>query len=250
MVRYNLCHTKPTGPNRPKLYLLFAAILLLSCKNPSDQLQDSFIEAEKSNTFEEKVNVMEEFVEDYNPSDWRKVDPATSGIILDIRYAGINNFTGQVIYPCAACYLRPILANKLLEINIKLYNDLRWKLKVFDCYRPASAQQKLWDIVPNPNYVTPPEKGSMHNRGMAVDLTLVDEWGTERNMGTHFDYFGMESHTGYLGLSDEILGNRRVLQHYMMEGGFLPIRTEWWHFYYGGELYPISDWKWPCWEND
>ena len=237
-------YTKTTGLTRPTFYLFFAAILLLSCKNPSDPLQYSFIAVEEPDTPQEQTQVVEAVSEDVIPSDWRKIDPATSGIILDIRYAGTNNFTGQIIYPCAACYLRPILADKLLEINNKLHDDLRWTLKVFDCYRPASAQQKLWDIVPNPNYVTPPEKGSMHNRGMAVDLTLVDEWGKERDMGTHFDYFGVESHTGYLGLSDEILGNRRVLQHYMMEAGFQPIRTEWWHFYYGGELHPLSDWKW------
>ena len=62
-------------------------------------------------------------------------------------------------------------------------------LKMFDCYRPRPAQQRLWDVVPDPDYVTPPAKGSMHNRGLAVDLTLVDANGKELNMGTPYDFW-------------------------------------------------------------
>ena len=225
--------------------LLSFILIIISCKSDQpvkegiggNSIKDTLI---IENKISQEVEVR------YVPAEWKEIRNDKNGIVLDIRYASIQNFTGKQIYPCAACYLRPEIADRLNEVNEKIFKDLRWRLKIYDCYRPLPAQQKLWDIVPNPNYVTPPEKGSMHNRGMAVDVTLINDAGIERNMGTDFDFFGVEAHTDYLLHSDQILGNRKVLQHYMKEAGFLPIRTEWWHFYYSGSLYPLSEWQWDC----
>jgi D-alanyl-D-alanine dipeptidase len=100
--------------------------------------------------------------------------------------------------------------------------------------------------MPNASYVTPPEKGSMHNRGMAVDLTLTDIDGNELDMGTEYDYFGIEAHTDHLNLPEKVLENRNLLKTMMEEIGFRAIRTEWWHFSYKGELMEIDDWEWNC----
>ncbi len=168
-----------------------------------------------------------------------------STIRQDIRYATANNFTKAVIYDCPACLLRPEVAEALVQANQSLRNQGLY-LKVFDCYRPGPYQQRLWDKVPNPDYVTPPAKGSMHSRGAAVDLTVVDSTGRELNMGTEFDFFGAEAHTDNLNLPAEVLKNRQILREAMEAAGFRGIRTEWWHFSYQKKQYPLSDYVWPC----
>ena len=116
-----------------------------------------------------------------NAEDFREIT-SEQGILLDIKYATKDNFTKKVIYPCGRCYLRPGVAKKIEAAHQWLKNEHKKGLKMFDCYRPRPAQQRLWDVVPNPDYVTPPAKGSMHNRGLAVDLTLVDLNGKELNL--------------------------------------------------------------------
>lgn len=168
-----------------------------------------------------------------------------SSIRMDIRYATANNFTKSVIYDCPRCLLRPEVAEALVKAN-RLLKAKGFALKVFDCYRPRPYQQRLWDKVPDPNYVTPPAKGSMHSRGAAVDLTIVDAKGKELNMGTAYDFFGPEAHTDNLNLPAEVLKNRRLLRETMEAAGFKGIRTEWWHFSYQKKQYPLSDYVWPC----
>ena len=167
-------------------------------------------------------------------------------IALDIRYATTENFVKEQIYPCPACYLRPEVAKALASANEKLRKK-GYGIKVFDCYRPRPAQQRLWNKVPNPSYVTPPSKGSMHNRGMAVDVTVFNVKAMrEIYMGTSYDFFGMKAHTDYPSLSQKIIDNRKILTDAMTEAGFRGIRTEWWHFYYVGPLAALSSVEWPC----
>ncbi|MCE2822257.1 MAG: M15 family metallopeptidase [Saprospiraceae bacterium] len=168
-----------------------------------------------------------------------------STIRQEIRYATANNFTKAVIYDCPACLLRPEVAEALVQVNQSLRKQGLY-LKVFDCYRPGPYQQRLWDKVPNPDYVTPPAKGSMHSRGAAVDLTIVDSTGKELNMGTEFDFFGVEAHTDNLNLPAEVLKSRQILRDAMEAAGFGGIRTEWWHFSYRQKQFPLSDYVWPC----
>ena len=132
---------------------------------------------------------------------------------------------------------------------MKAHNDLKeqygYGLKVFDCFRPRPYQQRLWDIVPDPDYVTPPNKGSMHSRGLAVDLTIVDEKGKDLDMGTPYDFFGKEAHTDYTGHNAEVNKNRQLLKSTMVKVGFKGIRTEWWHFSIPAK-YPLDEWVWAC----
>lgn len=175
-------------------------------------------------------------------SDVVGLDPS---IRLDIRYATANNFTKAKIYDCPACLLRPEAA----EAIVKAHQTLKKRglgLKMFDCYRPRPYQQRLWDKVPNADYVTPPAKGSMHSRGAAVDLTIVDAAGKELEMGTPYDFFGEEAHTDHTKHPEKVLANRKLLRETLEAVGFKGIRTEWWHFSYQGKDYPLSDYVWPC----
>ncbi|NNF35967.1 MAG: M15 family metallopeptidase [Saprospiraceae bacterium] len=169
-----------------------------------------------------------------------------TGILLDLRYASENNFTNQKIYDCPRCFLRPAVAKKLVQLNRGINTRYGLSLKLFDCYRPGPYQQKLWDIKPDPSYVTPPAKGSMHNKGLAIDVTLVDEKGKELNMGTGYDFFGEAAHTDNFDLPEEVLRNRKVLKAMMEEIGFKGIRTEWWHFSLREVQGELSDWTWNC----
>lgn len=175
-------------------------------------------------------------------ADMHKLD---SSLTLDIRYATTNNFTKAKIYDCPRCLLRTEAAEALLKAHRALQRQ-GLGLKLFDCYRPRPYQQRLWDKVPDPDYVTPPVQGSMHSRGAAVDLTIVDAGGNELDMGTPYDFFGREAHFDYGRLPAKVLANRRLLRKTMLDAGFEGIRTEWWHFSYRKKAFPFSDFVWDC----
>ncbi|WP_235298783.1 M15 family metallopeptidase [Portibacter marinus] len=164
---------------------------------------------------------------------------------LDIRYATDNNFVEEKMYECGKCYLRAE-AGKALQKVAKSLAQINHKIVLFDCYRPKPVQQKLWDKVPNASYVTPPAKGSMHNRGVAIDLSIMDGDGNYLDMGTEYDFFGKEAHTDNLDLPKNVLRNRKLLNDLMDKYGFKGIRTEWWHFSFVDGSYEIADWEWDC----
>jgi zinc D-Ala-D-Ala dipeptidase len=166
-------------------------------------------------------------------------------IKIDIKYATTDNFVKEKMYNCGKCFLRPEVAEAIAKANKEL-NKKGLGLKMFDCYRPRPFQQKLWDKVPDDRYVTNPKKGSMHNRGAAVDLTLVDKNGKELDMGTPFDFFGEKAYQTCTALPKEVLENRKTLNTALQNVGFKTIRTEWWHFSYTKKKYQLSDWLWDC----
>ncbi|BDD07189.1 M15 family metallopeptidase [Aureibacter tunicatorum] len=170
-----------------------------------------------------------------------------TNIAYDFRYASDNNFLEQKVYDCVDCLLRKEVADALVEVNAEL-NHLGYRLKLYDCYRPLSVQEKMWEIYPNANYVANPHtSGSSHNRGGAVDLTLEYLDGSTVDMGTDFDHFGKEAHIDYADLPKNILNNRKMLRTAMMEYGFKPIRTEWWHFYFeSSKKYKLSNFQFDC----
>ncbi|HPP30260.1 MAG TPA: M15 family metallopeptidase, partial [bacterium] len=107
-------------------------------------------------------------------------------------------------------------------------------LKIFDGYRPLSVQKEMWKALPDKRYVANPEKGSVHNRGYAVDLTIVKLNGTPVTMPTDFDEFSIKAQSDYKDLPPLAIKHREILQKTMMKYGFIPIKTEWWHFNYPG----------------
>lgn len=164
----------------------------------------------------------------------------------DLRYATTNNFLKAQVYDCAECYTRVKTAKALLKANAE-FMEKGYKIKFFDCYRPNSVQYKMWKIVPNPQYVANPVKGSIHNKGGAVDITLVTLEGEELDMGTDFDFFGKKAYHDNLDLPQEILENRKVLKEVMESYGFWSIRTEWWHYNLSaGSNAKIANFKWDC----
>ena len=154
------------------------------------------------------------------------------GIRLDLRYATDNNFMHQKLYPpVKTTFLRKPAAENLKEIINELKKQ-NLTLKIFDAYRPYSVTEKMWEKVKDDRYAADPSKGSGHNRGAAVDLTLVDlTTGKELLMGTGFDNFSDTAHPDFTGLSEEILKNRNLLKSVMEKYGFKQLSTEWWHFY-------------------
>ncbi|MBU2903210.1 M15 family metallopeptidase [Arenibacter algicola] len=166
--------------------------------------------------------------------------------VYDLRYATENNFLKAKVYDCAECYTRVKTARALLLAN-KEFMDKGFKIKFFDCYRPNDVQYKMWAIVPNPQYVANPVKGSIHNKGGAVDITLVTLEGKELDMGTDFDFFGKRAYHDNLDLPKNILDNRLLLKETMEKYGFWSIRTEWWHYNLGtASNDKVANFKWDC----
>ncbi len=173
-----------------------------------------FLYAQNDTTFIEVVNL--------NPN-----------IRLDIRYATENNFLGEAVYSAPRCFLRKIAATELDVIQKEL-EKIGLGLLIFDGYRPLSVQKKMWAILPDSRYVANPQKGSRHNRGMAVDVTLVDSKGNPLPMPTEFDSFSKKAHHDYQDLPDSIKRNRWILKNIMEKHGFKSIKTEWWHYDFKG----------------
>lgn len=162
-------------------------------------------------------------------------------IVLDIRYAAMNNFTGKAVYPDARCFLAKDAALALAKVQEDLKKQ-GYRLKVFDGYRPLSVQRIFWEILPDPRYVADPASGSKHNRGYAVDVTLVTRDGNEVTMPTEFDDFTERAHSDYMELPEEAIHHRAILHDAMKKHGFTPFETEWWHFdYQGWEDKPLLD---------
>ncbi len=170
----------------------------------------------------------------------------SSDFVLDMKYATADNFLHQDVYGCAVCYLRYQTVKQLINAN-KAFVAKGYRIKLFDCYRPLDIQKKMWRIVSNPSYVADPAKGSVHNRGGAVDITLVDVQGNELNMGTAFDFFGKEAAHDYQKFSPEIIENRKLLKTVMEQNGFVAFQSEWWHYNLDGSAaFPLANFKWNC----
>jgi zinc D-Ala-D-Ala dipeptidase len=158
-----------------------------------------------------------------------QISEATHGVLLDIRYATANNFTARPVYARPGCYLNAE-AERLLRHAVDLARPLGFRLKLFDAFRPAEAQWRLWNFRPDPEFLADPRRGSPHSRGAAIDLTLVDASGVELEMGTGFDEFSPLSHHGVTELPLAAQHNRLVLIGLMTAAGWDFYRNEWWHY--------------------
>lgn len=153
------------------------------------------------------------------------------GLVLELRYAGTDNFTGQRIYPATrTTYLRRIARKSLSKVQRQLRAQ-GLGLKIFDAYRPYSATELIWNLVKDESYAANPAKGSNHNRGIAIDVTIIDSKTKEElNMGTTFDNFSDTAHHSFRSLPDTVLKNRLLLRKVMEQNGFTAMETEWWHY--------------------
>ncbi len=171
-----------------------------------------------------------------------QLDP---GIRLDIRYATTNNFTGRILYDQPRAFLVQPAAKALASAH-KAAAAEGYGLTIFDAYRPWRITKALWDATPpgpQRNYVANPKKGSKHNRGCAVDLSLhrLDS-GALVEMPSGYDEFSQRAHRDFMAASPEAIANRARLERWMEAEGFRGISNEWWHFdFIGWEAFPILD---------
>ena len=179
----------------------------------------------------------------------QKINPT---FCIALAYATRDNFTHEIIYDCCKCYLLRDVALRLDAVQKELAKMLSKEhpkglgLKIWDGYRPLSAQKKMWDacakLFPDEKereqYVlNPVNGGGRHTRGTTVDLTIIDlATGKELDMGTVFDEFSKKAWRDYADLSNEVKKNRQLLDAIMQKYGFVGVKTEWWHF-------DFKDWR-------
>ena len=174
-----------------------------------------------------------ERIAEQNPSK-RLVDLTSLGIATDVRYATANNFMKEPLYPVAKAYLRAPAAQALADVNRELASR-GLAIKVFDGYRPYRVTEKMWEPIKNPDFVADPAKGSRHNRGAAVDLTLIDRaTGNELPMPTPYDDFTSRARHDFNDLPADVIANRALLRDMMVKHGFEPLPSEWWHYDFNG----------------
>lgn len=171
-----------------------------------------------------------------------RIQDLDNTIAVDLMYAKSDNFVGEVMYDFTEAYLHPKAAHAVVEAN-RLLSQAHpgWRLCIYDATRPMRVQQIMWDKVkgtPQQNYVSNPARGGgLHNYGLAVDVSIIDEKGDSIDMGTKVDALTPLSHTDREEelvrqgkISREAMENRRLLRRVMTEAGFKPLRSEWWHF--------------------
>jgi len=211
-----------------KYFFSLVFLLIISSANAQNEMYSSPVKQEIADTT---------FV---NLKDYSK------DFIYDMKYATEDNFLKAKVYDCAECLLRLKTVQALVAAN-KDFMKKGYKIKLYDCYRPLSIQKKMFEIVPNPVYVADPKKGSIHNRGGAVDISIVDSNGKEVDMGTPFDFFGIKAGHNYTKLSNEVLSNRKFLKKVMIKNGFNSFDSEWWHYNLKTGLKDkVSNQKWNC----
>jgi D-alanyl-D-alanine dipeptidase len=206
--------------------------MLVSCKS-------TYLNSKKS-------SILLDITKESDSSAFVNLRNYSDDFVFDMKYATADNFLKEKVYPCDECFLRVKTVKALLEAN-KSFLKKGYKIKLYDCYRPKAIQKKMFQLVPDPNFVANPKKGSIHNRGGAVDISLVDSLGVEVNMGTKFDFFGEEASHNYQNLSDEILANRKFLKEIMLQNNFKIFESEWWHYNLNGSNKDaVSNKKWRC----
>ena len=170
------------------------------------------------------------------------LEKAIPGLELDIRYATTNNFTGEVIYNLAKAYARKPVAEALALVQADLKKQ-GLELKIHDGYRPYSATVKFYEVYGDTTFVASPYQGSRHNRGCAIDLTVINsETKQELNMPTPYDSFQEEAFPDFPLEDQEAVANREMLIAAMEKRGFKVYDSEWWHFdFVGWEKFDVMD---------
>jgi D-alanyl-D-alanine dipeptidase len=215
-----------------KLVIILSVVLLVSCKS-------AYLDSTQS-------KVLLDIDKESDDNAFVNLKNYSNDFVFDMKYATADNFLKQQVYPCGACFLRVKTVKSLLLAN-KAFLDKGYRIKLYDCYRPLAIQKKMWKIVPNPTYVANPKKGSIHNKGGAVDITLVDSLGKELDMGTKFDFFGPEAGHNFANFPDHILANRQLLKSVMLQHNFKSFDSEWWHYNLNNTTSDeVSNVKWRC----
>lgn len=199
---------------------------LLKMENEELRRINRELEEEINQIREEKEEQKNSQLEEAGLVNLMDIDPS---IIIDLKYATKDNFVHEVVYPVEIALLQKEVAMKLKKANEIAKKD-GYFIKVWDAYRPLDVQKIFWELVSNHQYVADPSKGSNHNRGTAIDVTLVDKGGQELEMPSDFDDFSERASRKFDGSSIKAKENMQYLTRIMKESGFTTINSEWWHF--------------------
>ena len=191
------------------------------------------VEQEKETSIERESRQAEQLPEQLPEpadTDFVRIMDYIPDIAIDLKYATADNFTGTVIYDFNDAYLRYGTVKKLAVAQEKL-KSMGYRIKIWDAYRPFSAQEKLWQVCPNPRYVANPAKGmKAHNLGGTIDMTIVTLDGEEVEMPTGFDDFSLKADRDYSDVSETAATNAMMLEQVMTECGFKGYQGEWWDY--------------------
>jgi D-alanyl-D-alanine dipeptidase len=219
--------------------LLFILVVSCTVKSPIISNKD-FI---KNNYINSKSLAIYEGIHD---TSFVRLSNYEGMFVFEMKYASNDNFLKTQVYDCDECYLRMKTVRNLIEANNE-FLQMGYRIKIYDCYRPLDIQKKMWTIMPDADYVADPKRGSIHNRGGAVDITLVDQNGVELEMGTPFDHFGPESAHAYKKLPYSVKMNRALLKEVMLRHNFRAFKSEWWHYNLAESIKdPLANFKWNC----
>lgn len=228
-----------------KFIKTFAVIVIIAagmtaCGQKKNVTTDDVSEKEMANiqeTAAQEVTAQEiitqEITTEKEPEDdeYVLVNKYIPDIYVELMYATDNNFTGVRIYDFTDVYLRYGTVKKLANVQKEL-KEQGYSLKIWDAYRPFEAQQKLWEVYPDPNYVANPANGmKKHNIGGTVDITMVTADGSVISMPTEFDDFSLKADRDYSDIEDEeAVKNVMILQNAMENNGFTGYQGEWWDY--------------------
>lgn len=228
-----------------RLIKTFAVIVIITagmtaCGQKKNVTTDDVSEKEMANiqeTAAQEVTAQEiitqEITTEKEPEDdeYVLVKKYIPDIYVELRYATENNFTGVKIYDFTEAYLRYGTVKKLAQVQKELKQQ-GYSLKIWDAYRPFEAQQKLWEVYPDPNYVANPANGMRrHNLGGTVDITMVAADGSIIPMPSEFDDFSLKADRNYSDIdNEEAVNNVMILQNAMENNGFTGYQGEWWDY--------------------
>lgn len=208
-------------------YILYSLLMVL----PECLLSQANVNAYGVNTINRKKEYL---LSVKNDGSRRMMELKSSmpSLVYELRYADTNNFTHQRMYPRGTrhTFLREPAVKALEKVQKELAPQ-QMGLKIFDAYRPYSVTVKFWELIGDERFVARPTRGSGHNRGLAVDLTIIDlASGAELDMGTGFDNFSDTAAHQFADLPAKVLTNRKLLKEVMLRHGFQLLDTEWWHY--------------------
>lgn len=228
-----------------RLIKTFAVIVIIAagmtaCGQKKNVTTDDVSEKEMANIQETAAQevtaqgiITQEITTEKEPEDdeYVLVKKYIPDIYVELMYATDNNFTGVRIYDFTDAYLRYGTVKKLANVQKEL-KEQGYSLKIWDAYRPFEAQQKLWEVYPDPNYVANPANGmKKHNLGGTVDITMVAADGTVISMPTEFDDFSLKADRNYSDIdNEEAVNNVMILQNAMENNGFTGYQGEWWDY--------------------
>lgn len=233
---------------KPRFLILILAfcLLLCACKKEETTMETTTapnapVQALPTETLPPETETQPETaVPEPALEDFVRVLDYIPDMYQELKYAADRNFTGQVIYDFSDAYLRYGTVKKLAAVCNDLA-ELGLSLKIWDGFRPVSAQFKLWEVCPDPTFVANPEKGfSSHSRGNTVDVTLVDGDGNELEMPSEFDDFSAKANRDFSDCTETAAAHAQLLEVLMEKHGFYGYFDEWWHFY-DNDQYPVEE---------